>query len=148
MRLWTLHPKYLDSKGLVALWREALLAQAVIRGRTRGYRHHPQLCRFRNSSSPRSAINAYLSGVYAEALIRGYNFDRTKLARAPARPRLTATQDQLLFEWEWLLQKFRVRDMGAYRSHREVVVPDAHPIFDVEPGPVSEWERVGGRTAA
>ena len=148
MRLWTLHPRYLDSKGLVALWREALLAQAVIRGRTRGYRHHPQLDRFRNSSSPRSAINAYLSGVYAEAFTRGYNFDRTKLAPAPARPRLTATHDQLLFEWEWLLRKLRIRDVAAYRSRREIVVPDAHPIFDIEPGPVSEWERGSGRTAA
>ncbi|HEU5178767.1 MAG TPA: pyrimidine dimer DNA glycosylase/endonuclease V, partial [Burkholderiales bacterium] len=32
MRLWSLHPKYLDARGLVALWREALLAQAVLRG--------------------------------------------------------------------------------------------------------------------
>jgi hypothetical protein len=38
---------YLDGRGLVALWREALLAQAVLRGRTRGYRH-PQLARFRS----------------------------------------------------------------------------------------------------
>jgi hypothetical protein len=36
MRLWTLHPKYLDARGLVALWREALLAQKVLRGATRG----------------------------------------------------------------------------------------------------------------
>ena len=37
MRLWTLHPKYLDPQGLVALWREALLARAVLQGKTRGY---------------------------------------------------------------------------------------------------------------
>jgi hypothetical protein len=43
MRLWSLHPQYLDPQGLVALWREALLAQAVLRGKTRGYKHHPQL---------------------------------------------------------------------------------------------------------
>ena len=148
MRLWTLHPRYLDSKGLVALWREALLAQAVIRGRTRGYRHHPQLCRFQESSSPRSAINAYLAGVYAEAFVRGYNFDRSKLVRVGARPRLMATYDQLLFEWEWLLRKLRIRDVATYRSHRQIVAPDAHPLFDIEPGPISEWERVSGRTAA
>ena len=39
MRLWSLRPKYLDSQGLVALWREGLLAQAVLRGKTRGYRN-------------------------------------------------------------------------------------------------------------
>jgi hypothetical protein len=27
MRIWTVHPRYLDPKGLVAAWREALLAQ-------------------------------------------------------------------------------------------------------------------------
>ena len=141
MRLWTLHPRYLDAKGLVALWRETLLAQAVIRGRTRGYRHHPQLCRFQDSSSPRSAINAYLSGVYAESLLRGYNFDPSKLGRVGARPRLMATQGQLLFEWDRLLRKLRIRDMATYRSHRRIAVPDAHPIFAIEPGPISEWER-------
>ena len=142
MRLWTLHPRYLDAKGLVALWREALLARAVIRGRTRGYRNHPQLHRFRESSSPRGAINAYLAGVYGEALIRGYNFDRSKLVRASTRPRLRATHNQLLFEWEWLLRKLRARDVWTYRSHRKIVVPDPHPIFDIEPGPISEWERL------
>ena len=148
MRLWTLHPRYLDTLGLVALWREALLAQAVIRGETRGYRHHPQLWRFRDSSFPRSSINAYLSGVYAEATIRGYNFDRSKLGRVGARPRLTATRDQLLFEWAWLLQKLRVRDMARYQSHHRIVVPDAHPLFDIGPGPIGEWESVRGRTAS
>jgi hypothetical protein len=43
MRLWSVHPKYLDARGLVALWREGLLAQAVLRGRTSGYVRHPQL---------------------------------------------------------------------------------------------------------
>ena len=142
MRLWTLHPRYLDSKGLVALWRESLLAQAVIRGRTRGYRHHPQLHRFRQSPFPRLAINTYLTGVYDEAVLRGFNFDGSKLVRMRAGPRLAATQGQLLFEWKWLLQKLRVRDMKTYRSHRQIVVPAAHPIFDIEPGPIGEWERV------
>ena len=49
MRLWSVHPKYLDSKGLVALWREALLAKQVLEGGTKGYRNHPQLDRFKKS---------------------------------------------------------------------------------------------------
>ena len=49
MRLWTLHPKYLDARDLVALLREALLAQAVLGRQTGGYTRHPQLIRFRNS---------------------------------------------------------------------------------------------------
>ncbi|MFZ2406304.1 MAG: pyrimidine dimer DNA glycosylase/endonuclease V [Methylobacter sp.] len=39
--------------GLLALWREALLAQKVLRGESRGYRHHPQLARFRELVDPR-----------------------------------------------------------------------------------------------
>jgi hypothetical protein len=148
MRLWTLHPRYLDAKGLVALWREALLAQAVIRGRTLGYRHHPQLRRFQESSAPRSAINAYLGGVYAEALTRGYDFDRAKLVRTRQVLPLTATQGQLLCEWEWLLQKLHTRDPARYRSVRNIQVPDAHPVFRVVPGPVSDWEKANERTPA
>jgi hypothetical protein len=66
MRLWTLHPRYLDAQGLVALWREALLARAVLRGETRGYRHHPQLLRFQAHAQPRTAISVFLAGVHAE----------------------------------------------------------------------------------
>ena len=32
MRLWSLSPRYLDVKGLVAVWREGLLADAVLLG--------------------------------------------------------------------------------------------------------------------
>ena len=56
MRLWSIHPRSLDARGLVALWREGLLARKVLRGRTRGYRHHPQLQRFRDLRDPVAAI--------------------------------------------------------------------------------------------
>ena len=83
MRLWSLHPKYLDPQGLVALWRETLLAQAVLRGETRGYRNHPQMDRFKNSTAPLAAISLYLKGIHAEAVARGYTFDKSKIN--PAR---------------------------------------------------------------
>jgi hypothetical protein len=107
MRLWTVHPQYLDTRGLVALWREALLAQAVIRGRTRGYRHHPQLDRFREQLAPRSAINAYLQAVHAESVVRGYRFDRSKAGRAGTPGKIAATTGQLDYEWKHLLAKLR-----------------------------------------
>ncbi|HNX99076.1 MAG TPA: pyrimidine dimer DNA glycosylase/endonuclease V, partial [Candidatus Aminicenantes bacterium] len=72
MRLWSIHPRYLDGRGLVALWREALLARKVLTGRTRGYRHHPQLARFRATADPLGTIDRYLAGVLAEADRRGY----------------------------------------------------------------------------
>ena len=147
MRLWSVHPKYLDPAGLVALWREALLAQAVLRGRTLGYRRHPQLQRFRECPSPRSAINSYLAGLYAESIARGYRFDGTKPGRVTGSPRIVVTRGQLDYEWNWLLHKLRVRDIPAYKMHRVIVLPDAHPLFSVVPGPVSAWERVHDQPA-
>src|ERR1700753_3542232 len=100
MRLWTLHPKYLDAKGLVALWREALLAQKVLRGKTKGYRHHPQLIRFREHARPVTAIATYLDFVYEEATRRGYQFDGSKIARHRGAIELDETKGQLFYEWE------------------------------------------------
>ncbi len=142
MRLWTLHPKYLDAQGLVALWREALLAREVLRGHTNGYRQHPQLHRFRTCPTPRSAINRYLAVVCAEALSRDYNFDRSKLGREVSVRRICATDGQLQYEWRWLLEKLRRRSPLVYRRNLAVSVPSAHPLFKVVPGPVAEWERV------
>ena len=99
MRLWTLHPKYLDAKGLVALWREALLAQKVLRGRTRGYRHHPQLIRFAQTQNPPGALAAYLKAVHAEAAERGYRFNAAKIGRQRFPGRIRETRGQLLYEW-------------------------------------------------
>jgi Pyrimidine dimer DNA glycosylase len=142
MRLWTLHPEYLDAQGLVALWREALLAREVLRGRTQGYRHHPQLQRFRSCGSPRSAINRYLAIVWAEAQSRGYKFDRTKLGRNVAVQRIPVTDGQLQYEWRWLLDKLRRRTPIVYRRALEVSAPKVHPLFKVVSGPVAEWENV------
>jgi hypothetical protein len=141
MRLWTLHPKYLDPQGLVALWREALLARAVLRGETRGYRRHPQLDRFRGHASPRSAINAYLARVLAEADARGYSFDRRKLAPVRGRLRISATGGQLRYEWRHLMRKLRARNPAYYGRWRGVTSPEPHPLFRVRPGPVEPWEK-------
>jgi hypothetical protein len=142
MRLWTLHPKYLDTVGLVALWREALLAKAVIGRRTVGYRRHPQLQRFRGCASPSSAINAYLATIHAEAARRGYNFDRSKLGRVRQMPAIIATDGQLAYEWEWLLRKLRMRNPAMYEAHRSLVSPEPHPLFSIVPGPIGDWERL------
>ena len=142
MRLWTLHPKYLDAQGLVALWREALLAREVLRGRTNGYRQHPQLRRFRACSSARSAINFYLVAVHAEAQSRGYAFDRSKLGRIGSRQSIIVTVGQVQYEWSWLRAKLERRSPAVYRRHLEISLPEAHPLFEVVPGPIAEWERV------
>ncbi len=141
MRLWTLHPKYLDPQGLVALWREALLARAVLRGETKGYRHHPQLLRFQAHASPKSAVNAYLAAVLTEADARGYSFNRLKVGPVRGRVRISSTSGQVSHEWRHLMRKLRARSPGLYRKWRGIGTPDAHPIFRIVSGPIERWER-------
>jgi hypothetical protein len=143
MRLWTLHPRYLDARGLVALWREALLAQAVLSGQTRGYTRHPQLIRFRESSSPAAAIASYLIAVHAEAARRGYCFDAAKIALAgcaePVAP-ITATRGQLSYEWAHLRTKLCNRAPAWLAGIGPRRRPVTHPLFRIVPGPVAAWE--------
>jgi hypothetical protein len=141
MRLWSLHPKYLDSKGLVALWREGLLAQAVLRGRTRGYRHHPQLTRFREHPRPLAAMSNYLEVVYNEARARGYSFDRSKIRAARKRVMIPVSQGQVRFEWRHLLRKLRDRSPHTWQSWSKLRIPQAHPLFTVRHGPIEPWEK-------
>jgi hypothetical protein len=141
MRLWTLHPRYLDSKGLVAAWREALLAQKVLRGATQGYRHHPQLLRFQAQRDPCAAIAAFLSGLAQEADRRGYHFDRTKIARRRRCGKIPETNGQLRFEWRHLQKKLRSRAPAMARQCRGLVAPEAHPLFRIIPGRRRSWEK-------
>lgn len=141
MRLWSVHPRWLDARGLVALWREGLLARAVLCGHTRGYQHHPQLARFRARRAPIAAIDCYLSAVLDEARARGYSFDGSKIRYGRCRRgHARVTADQLAYEWRHLLRKLAVRDRTRWRLTRPHA-PEAHPCFRVVPGPVADWER-------
>jgi hypothetical protein len=144
MRLWSLHPMYLDPQGLVALWREGLLARAVLRGETRGYRAHPQLDRFRAQRSPGGAIDAYLLAVHAEAGVRGYSFDRTKIGAARRRTPIEVTAGQVEYEWDHLMRKLSVRNVDLYRRWRSISSPECHPLFALVDGGIESWERPGG----
>ena len=144
MRLWSLHPKYLDRRGLVALWREGLLAQAVLRGDTTGYVHHPQLDRFRERPSPAGLIAEYLRAVHAESVARGYNFDAGKIGRARDRGRVAVTRGQVQFEWDHLVAKLERRDPGWRLLLERVKRPWAHPVFRIVPGAIATWEKGAG----
>ncbi|WP_336646251.1 pyrimidine dimer DNA glycosylase/endonuclease V [Microbacterium sp. USHLN186] len=141
MRIWSLHPAHLDRAALVACWRETLLAQAVLAGRTKGYTRHPQLERFRAQADPLASVGAYLSSVADEADARGYRFDRTRILLPGADvQRIPVTQGQLALEWAHLGAKL------AQRSPEDAVrwraaTATAHPLFTVVPGPVESWER-------
>ncbi|ALX66889.1 pyrimidine dimer DNA glycosylase/endonuclease V [Microbacterium sp. XT11] len=145
MRIWSLHPRYLDRQGLVACWRESLLAQAVLAGRTVGYTRHPQLERFRSAADPVAAIGAYLTAVADEAAGRGYRFDRSRVDTADVRlgEHLTVTTGQLRIEWLHLRGKLAVRDPDRLALWDGVRDPEPHPLFRVEAGPAASWERAG-----
>lgn len=140
MRLWTLHPKYLDVRGLVALWREALLAQAVLGGQTRGYTCHPQLIRFRDSASPVESMGSYLRAVHAEATRRGYRFDVTKIASFCCVELIVVTRGQFDYEWAHLKAKLRIRAPSWLARLEPVSCPKPHPLFHIVPGAVADWE--------
>jgi hypothetical protein len=140
MRLWALHPKYLDARGLVALWRETLLAQAIVEGQTSGYTRHPQLIRFRNAPSPLESTAFYLQAIHAEATRRGYGFDVTKLASIGCVEPVVVTRGQLDYEWAHLKAKLQARAPSWLAGLEPLTRLEAHPLFQIVPGPVAEWE--------
>jgi hypothetical protein len=144
MRLWTIHPRYLDTKGLLALWREGLLAQQVLRNMTSGYRNHPQLRRFKASPEPSAAIAAYLRVVYAESVRRGYKFAEGKIGPDDFGGRILCTRGQLLYEWGHLKNKLMVRDAARHAGLEGTAEPEPHPIFEIVEGGVEDWEVVAG----
>jgi hypothetical protein len=144
MRLWSLHPKYLDPQGLVALWREALLAKAVLGGKTRGYTQHPQLERFKAHAHPRWAVNSYLATICDEAAQRGYAFDHSKVGPVRVIQFMSVSSGQLAYEWQHLQSKLSVRSPGVLARWTGVAVPACHPLFRRRPGSVASWERRSG----
>lgn len=145
MRLWSLHPSYLDASGLVALWRETLLARKVLLGQTKGYKNHPQLIRFRESSSPIDAINAYLREIHEEARRRGYSFNPEKLEKSRNADRentLTVTTGQIDYERTHLLNKLKTRSPEHCETLHPIQNPTLHPLFRLVPGNISPWEKI------
>lgn len=142
MRLWSLHPKYLDTKGLVALWREALLAQAVLRGDTQGYTNHPQLQRFKATRRPVTTIAAYLAAIHRESVMRNFNFDLSKIGPGQTAGQLPVTRGQIDYELGHLKHKLKLRDTQGFKRLNAVKNPEAHPLFKIIPGSIEKWERI------
>jgi len=140
MRLWSLHPKYLDSKGLVALWREGLLARKVLLGETIGYKNHPQLLRFKKHKYPVKAMDTYLFNVYTESKHRNYNFNRSKIGNKFTEELIDVSENQLIYELEHLRLKLKTRDHGIYLKLRDITVPDPNPFFKKVEGDMEIWE--------
>ena len=143
MRLWSLNPKYLDRQGLIALWREGLLAKNVLEGKTKGYKNHPQLERFKKSSDPIKYINHYLSVVRKEALNRGYNCSAEKIIEVETlEEKIIISEGQLSYEFEHLSGKLEKRDPKKGEELKIVDKIELHEMFISAPGDIADWERI------
>lgn len=140
MRIWSLHPSLLDTKGLVALWRETLLAQKVLLNETTGYKNHPQLHRFKTSNNPIGAIATYLCFIADEADLRGYNFNRDKIHQERLTSKIEVTLGQVEYEFAHLLNKLKVRDIDRYNKHITQQTLLTHPMFVIVKGEIEPWE--------
>jgi hypothetical protein len=140
MRLWSIHPKYLDSKGLVALWRESLLAKKVLSGKTKGYKNHPQLERFKAQKDPIKAINAYLATICEESCKRHYCFDKSKVG-FKSKTKIKVTKGQVEYEFKHLKNKLKKRDPKKYKELTKTKRISANSIFSVKKGPIEAWEK-------
>jgi len=145
MRIWSIHPKYLDPQGLVALWRETLLAQKVLAGKTKGYRNHPQLTRFKQEAKPLACIGTYLLFVHEEAESRGYRFDAMKILETlppKSKKKMSVTYGQAEYEFEHLRRKLKKRSPAFFNKISTSEKIELHPLFYSSPGAVEEWEIV------
>ncbi|MBU1202799.1 pyrimidine dimer DNA glycosylase/endonuclease V [Patescibacteria group bacterium] len=142
MRLWSIHPSYLDTKGLLALWRESLLAKKVLKGQTKGYTKHPQLERFKQSDDPLNLINHYLNFIWQEANIRGYNFDQSKIENFIPTKKLPVTRGQIIYELDHLTHKLKIRSPHFIRVLPHPNKAQTHPIFYVVEGDIEAWEKL------
>lgn len=140
MRIWSIHPKYLDTKGLLAVWRETLLAKHVLEGKTKGYKNHPQLLRFKQMEYPLHAINHYLAEIYREAASRNYRFDKSKIDKTFRLVKMTVTKGQLEYEMDHLLKKLELRDECRYKQLRHLKTIEPVSFFRVIDGAAEHWE--------
>jgi len=144
MRLWSFDPKYLDSIGLVALWRESLLAKKVLQGKTKGYVNHPQLKRFKDSNNAIQGINFYLFQVLNEAIERGYRFDKKKIDFKKVEKYekdIKVSNGQLKYEFNYFLKKMIKRDYKRYLLFKNEEKIEINKTFKKVKGKIANWEK-------
>jgi len=143
MRLWSLDPKYLDRQGLLAVWREGLLARKVLENKTKGYKNYPQLARFKINPQPLKVINSYLFGIFQEALARNYKFKLNKVNPLKiVSKNIRVSNGQVIYEFQHLLNKLKIRDKNKYQQFKNIKKPQVHFLFKVVNGGIAKWEKI------
>lgn len=142
MRLWSIHPKYMDCAGLLAVWREGLLAKKVLQNKTKGYKNHPQLLRFKKTKNPVSAINQYLFCIWEESKKRCYNFDKSKIQKNSDTVKINVAKGQINYEFDHLKKKLKSRSKNEAKYLEDITEIEPHPIFNIIEGKIELWEKV------
>jgi Pyrimidine dimer DNA glycosylase len=144
MRLWTIDPIYLDTKGLVAAWREGLLAKKVLEGKTSGYKNHPQLVRFFERDDPIVMITKYLNEIYKEAKKRRFKFNYSKISNVIVNTNemISTSNKQIEYEFELLKSKLEKRDLKKLNEIKDEVIIKINRTFKRRIGTIENWERV------
>lgn len=142
MRIWSIHPVNLDTKGLCGAWRE-LLGAIKSCDPSVGYSRHSQLIRWRNATDSiemmRNALAHYGLTLYQEAKRRKYHFNVNKLKPyliAP-KPILPVNVGQFEYEWEFLRKKCLTRNPDWVMIKKEV-----NPMFVLRDGGIEPWEHI------
>lgn len=142
MRLWSIHPKYLDKAWLLACWREWLLAKKVLEWNTKWYKNHPQLLRFKETQNSILAINSFLSQIYLESKNRWYKFQIEKIEFNDFIWIIKVTEGQLRYEMSHLLKKLQLRDTVNFEKLKNTSIINSNPVFEVIPWEIETWERL------
>lgn len=142
MRLWSIHPKYLDRAWLLACWREWLLAKKVLEWNTKWYKNHPQLIRFKQLREPLVWINAFLSQIYLESVRRWYKFNSDKICLVSDINIIKVTEWQVQFEVKHLSNKLLIRDYERYLILSKNNKIDINSIFELIPWDIELWEKI------
>lgn len=138
MRIWSIHPAYLDSKRLGAQWREGLLCRYVMNGLTKGYKNHPQFLRFRDKVKS-DFLDTYLYYIWLESKSRGFNYNINLLNDINENNNycFPVTLSQVQYEIKHLYYKLCIkRDVPS-----DIKI---HPCFHIVDGPIEWWERPRG----
>ena len=150
MRIWSIHPMYLDSKRLTAQWREALLCRAVLEGNTKGYKKHPQFLRVKNFHQPHYFINMFLYEIWNESKNRGYSFDKDKLMSDLSLKYgclldlMEVTEGQLEYEFKHLQNKLGEFN-SKYIENNQMINEDGilpNPCFMSIQGDIMDFEKI------
>lgn len=160
MRLWTIHPSFLDQKGLCGLWRETLVGlKALEKGPGAPWYNHPQLARFKVYPNGLAMLAEYAEHVLDEGHKRGYNFNTAllepylELYEMNFDGCIMVTKGQFDYEVEHFIRKLASRDEMRYQLYMEKMGPRSlyqpkievfvpNPVFRIVDGPIEVWEKV------